>query len=1041
MFNALIDWSVRNRLLVMLLAVTLVVWGTMRAGDSDMDVFPEFAPPQVIVETDAPGLVAQEVEALVSHPLETAINGTPGVTLVKSVSQAGVSLITVTFQYGSDIYTARQLISEKVQSASSRLPKLANLPQLLPIMSAVGDILKIGMTSDRLSPMQLRTMADWTVRNRVLAVPGVARVYVMGGDVKQFLVLVNPEKLKSFGVNLSQVRVALEKSNVVAPAGYLSEIDKQLPIQVLGRVRHVEDIAESVVETREGVPVLIKHIAKVEVGPAFKYGDAIVNGKPGVELVISRQPGCNTLDVTRRVEAALAEVKKGLPSDVQFVTIFRQANFIERSIENVMVAIATGGILVVLILLIFLSNWRTALISLVAIPLSLLSAILVIKYSGGSVNTMTLGGLAIAVGEVVDDAIVDVENVFRRLRESRLTGRKQPTIAIIVNACREVRSSVVYATFVVALVFVPVFCLSGTEGKIFSPLGYAYVVATLSSLLVALTVTPAMCVLLLSNVRTIASNEPWVVLLVKQAYSMLLSVVLKFPRFVLISSILVFLGTLTLLPSMGQEFLPQFKEDALILAMYGLPGQSLEATTRIGTAVEQKLLQHKEVVAVGQRAGRAELDDDAGAPSFSEFDIQVKESSTRSVASILEDIRKHMDEIPGITYDVGSFIEHRMEDVLSGGTRAQIVIKIFGHDIQELRNLSQRVATELKSARGAVDVRTESLVLLPQVTIKLNRERAARYGISADDLSRNLETAFNGAVVSEVLDGQKLFGLKVWLDESARHNLQELRTLLIDTANGNFVLLEQVADVSITDSPNAVIRENVMRRIVVQANTSGRDVVSVVNEAKAKIARIALPEGYYIVYSGEYAAQQEASQRLLASSLLALIGILVLLRQGLGSWRNTMLVASNLPLATIGGIIAVALTGNVISIGSLIGFISLFGISTRNSLLLVTHINALEERGMAFEQAIQKGCLARVSPVLMTALTAALGMLPLAIMGGSGRELEQPLAVVIIGGLASSTALTLIVIPALFTLYAAPVVRPAESNEVPGIEESMTRLP
>lgn len=1019
MFNFLIGWSANNRLLILALAAGIVVLGIWKMGTANMDVFPEFAPPQIIVETDAPGLVAEEVEALVSTPLESAINGTQGVRLVKSVSQAGISLITITFQYGTDIYTARQLINERIAVASPRLPRTVNHPQMLPVMSAVGDILKIGMLSERVSAMELRTIADWSVRTRLLSVPGVARVYVTGGDVKQFLVLVNPEKLKSFEVTLDQVRVALEKCNFVAPAGFLNTADKQLPIQVYGRIEDLGDLGNSVVVNRKGVPVLIKHVARVEVGAATKVGDAIINGRPGVELVVSRQPGCNTLEVTRRVEEALAEIRRGLPEGIEFITIFRQASFIERSVDNVTTAIATGGLLVVLILLVFLSNWRTAIISLTAIPLSLLSAVTIVNLAGGTINTMTLGGLAIAVGEVVDDAIVDVENVFRRIREHRQSGSTKPLVWVVIDACKEVRSSVVYATFVVALVFLPVFCLEGTEGKIFGPLGYAYVLATLSSLLVALTVTPALCLLLLGSPRSVGEREPPVVSLAKGVYDMFLSAVLRHPRIVVVSAIATFAASLTLLPNMGQEFLPEFKEDAVILSMYGLPGQSLEATTRIGAAVEKKLLQHTDVFAVGQRAGRAELDDDAGAPSFSEFDIQLRETK-RPLSAILFDIRHHLDEIPGITYDVGSFIQHRMEDVLSGGTRAQIAIKIFGPDMTVLRNLAERVTQSLKSVRGAVDVRSEPLVLLPQVSIHVKRQMAARYGITAADLSRNLETAFNGSVVSQVLDGQKLFGLKIWLDESARHNLEGIRNLLVDTNNGNMVPLKQVADVSIAQSPNAVIRENVTRRIVVQANTAGRDMVSVVNDARERISKMVLPNGYYIVYSGEYAAQRDASRRLLASSMLSLLAILLLLRQGLRSWRNTLLVASNLPLATIGGVIAVALTGNVLSIGSLIGFISLFGISTRNSLLLVAHINDLESAGLPMTDAIRVGSLDRVSPVLMTAMAAAMGMLPLAVMGGSGRELEQPLAVVIVGGLVTSTALTLLVIPALFKLFAVP---------------------
>jgi CzcA family heavy metal efflux pump len=1016
MFNWLIDWSSRNRLFVLTIAFVMVVMGGAKAADSDMDVLPEFAPPQVVVETDSPGMVAQEVETLVSYPLETAINGTPGVTQVRSVSQNGVSIVTVVFAYGTDIYRARQLVNEKIQLVLPRLPQGTTPPTMLPVMSAIGDVMKIGMTSDHISLMELRTLADWVVRNRLLAVPGVARVYVIGGDQKQFQVIVDPKALRSFNVTLRDVRRAVENANVVSPAGAMVTDDKQFPIRAYGRTQDVDDVANSVVTTRQGVPVLLKHIARVEIAPAFKIGDAMINGKPGVELVISRQPWCNTLDVTRRVEGALAEIKHGLPADIELTMLFRQANFIEQSIGNVLSAIALGGLLVVAILLLFLVNWRTAVISLTAIPLSLLSAILLIKACGGSVNTMTLGGLAIAVGEVVDDAIVDVENVYRRLRENKLRGNPKSALRVIAEACKEVRSSVVYATFIVALVFLPVFFLAGTEGKIFSPLGYSYVIATLSSLLVALTVTPAMCVLLLSNAKNVGMQESRVLRTLKSAYASLLERVLRYPRMVLGLAVVMFIAALSLLPTMGQEFLPRFEEENLIVAVSGFPGQSLAATTRMGAAIEKKLMDHANIAAVGQRAGRAELDDDAGGPNWSEFDLQLK-SSHHPLASVIADVRSHFDELPGISYDVGSFIQHRMEDVLSGGTRAQIAIKIFGGDLPTLRHLAGNVAKELKGVQGAVDVRVEPLVLVPEVAVKIDRVKASRYGVTAEALSSNLQTAFNGVVVSQVLDGDKLFGLKVWLDEKSRGNIDEIRRLLIDTPEGSVIPLYELADVTMEDTPNAVVRENVARRIVVQANTAGRDVVGVVNDARKKLDKLPLPQGYYIVYSGEYAAQQDAAQRLLVASLGALVGILILLRLGLHTWRSTLLVASNLPLATVGGIVAVAMCGNVLSIGSLIGFISLFGVSTRNSLLLVTHIAALEDRGLSSREAIFHGALDRLGPVLMTAATAALGMLPLAIWGGSGRELEQPLAAVIVGGLVSSTALTLVVIPALFILF------------------------
>jgi nickel/cobalt tolerance cation efflux system protein len=1026
MLNYLIEWSLRNRFIVVLAALLLAVFGSMACMHTSLDVLPEFAPPQIILQTEAPGMVAEEVETLVSLPLESVLNGTPGVTLVKSISMPGISNITVIFNYGEDIYRARQMVNERIQVVMSRLPQSTGPPTMLPVMSVVGDVLKIGITSDKTTPMELRTLADWDIRNRILSVSGVSRVLVMGGDQKQYQVLVRPEKLKALNVTLGQVQAAVEQANVAAPGGFLVTPDQQLSIRGMSRTTTVDELANSVITTREGVPVLLKHVANVQIGSAFKYGDAVVNGKPGVEMIVSKQPWVDTLDVTRRVEAALDQVRTTLPPDIHVFYIFRQADFIERSIGNMVQAIVTGGVLVVLILLIFLLNWRTSLISLTAIPLSLLSAVLFIKSSGGSINAMTLGGLAIAVGEVVDDAIVDVENVYRRLRENRLRSDPKPILLAVYDACREVRSSVVYATFIVAMVFLPVFTLPGVEGRIFTPLGVSYIVATLSSLLVALTVTPALCMYLLGSAKNISEHEPRTVQNSKRMYSGTLRNVLAHPGKIFGAALVAFIASLSLLPFMGQAFLPEFKENNLIIAATGLPGQSLEATTRMGIAIERKLLEHKEVIAVGQRAGRAELDDDAGGPNFSEFDVKLTDN--RSLSVLLADIRRHLQELPGVAFDIGSFISHRMDDVLSGGTRADIVIKIFGPDLGELRKLAVQVSTILKTVPGAVDVRPEAQLLAPEIRVKIDRAAASRFGLTSYELSQAMETAFNGRVVSQVVDGQKVFGLKVWLDEQYRHNLEQIRNTLIDTPTGARIPLAELASIQEIEGPNAIIRENVARRIVVQGNVSGRDIVSIVREAQQKITnQVVLPQGYYVEYSGQYEAQRVASQRLAMMSMLAFLGILVLLHKGLSSWKLTFLVLSNVPLAAIGGIIAVAISGNVISIGSLIGFISLFGISTRNSILLVGHINDLLQTGVPFDDAIFRGSLDRLAPVLMTATTTALGMLPLAVLGGPGRELEQPLAVVIIGGLVSSTILTLIVIPALFKLFLRPPkVGPAE---------------
>ncbi|MBX9693886.1 MAG: efflux RND transporter permease subunit, partial [Cyanobacteria bacterium] len=736
------------------------------------------------------------------------------------------------------------------------------------------------------------------------------------------------------------------------------------------------------------------------------------------------QPGVDVVALNERLEAAIAELKAVLPPDVRVVEVFNQANFIKRSINNVLEAIAIGGFLVVVILCIFLLNWRTSIISLTAIPFSLVAALTAIKLTGGTINTMTLGGLAIAVGEIVDDAIVDVENVFRRLRENKLSEDPKPGYMVVYDACVEVRSSVVYATFIVALVFVPVLTMPGVTGHIFSPLGFSYVVAILSSLLVALTITPAMCVYFLSRDGQLPSREPWTVTKVKEFYQPALLFVLSKPGLIVTSALVMLVATVTLIPFMGQDFLPQFKEDSLIVTAIGRAGQNLEATTRMGANFERTLMERPDVKSVAQWAGRAEMDDMSGGPNFSEFDVQLAPTD-EPMERILNDIRYHLNEIPGIMFDVGSFISHRMDEVLSGGTRAQIVVKIFGPDLVVLRTLAGEVEDAMSKVKGTVDVRTEPQVVLKRVSITLDRTDASRYGVTSESFMDSIEASFQGKVVSKVLEGQRLFDLKVWIDAPFRHNIDLIKGTLVDTPSGVRVPLSQIATVELVQGPSVVMRENVTRRIVVQGNTSGRDVVGIVNEIKRVVAKdVKLPEGYYIAYAGQYAAQREATQNLLMVSSLVLLAIIVLLRHGLGSWLLTALVLSNLPMALIGGVVAVALTGNVLSLGSMIGFISLFGISTRNSILLVSHISALRSSAQPLEKAIEAGALDRLSPVLMTALTAACGMLPLAIMGGAGRELEQPMAIVIVGGLVTSTLLTLIVLPALYKLVA---FRPRDS--------------
>jgi len=1028
MLNNLISWSIQNRFLVIVLSLVWAFAGLYLSFRTNVDVFPDFAPPQVVLQIEAPGMVPEEVEALVTLPVEAQLNGMPGLRQIRSNSGVGIASVIAVFDFDTDLYRARQLVAERLQIVAARLPKGVGPPRLFPAMPAIGDVLKIAFVPKTTQLRDLRALADWDIKNRLLAVPGVARVLVIGGEIKEFQVLVDPNRIQTYKVTLADIRRAVETANAISAGGFLVSEDQQFSIQGVGRPKTVDELANSVVAVRDGVPVLLKHIARVQIGNAFKLGDTVISGKSGVYVYITKQPGVNTVEVVHNVEKALDSLRPSIPADVQITYVFNQADFIQKSVTNVLIAIAQGAALVVLVLIIFLLNWRTSIISLTAIPLSILSAVIAIKAFGGSINTMTLGGLAIAVGEVVDDAIIDVENVFRRLRENQASDNPKPVHQVVYQACVEVRSSVVYATFIVALVFLPVFTLTGVEGRIFSPLGLSYITATMASLLVALTVTPAMCMYFLARGKALPHHEPITVAVIQKFYRRVLDQVIRAPFVVLIFSTALFVLTVFLLPGTGQAFLPPFRENSLIITAIARAGQSLDATTRMGKEFELSLLKEPEVLSVVQWAGRAELDDMSAGPNFCEFDVQLKPSD-EPLEPTLKKVREHLERLPGVVADVGSFISHRMDEVLSGGTRAAIAIKIFGPDLPTLAKISKEVKEITKEVPGAVDVRTDPQVIVPRIRISIDREKAARYGVTAQDLMSDIETAFHGQVISQVLEGQRLFSLKLWLEEPFRNNLDLVRKLLIDTPTGARIPVSEIADVNFVDGPNIILREDVSRRIVVQANTSGRDVVSVVDDAKSRIEKsIKLPQGYYIVYAGQYAAQKEAMLTLFTMSSLTLLGILLLLYQGLKSWKLTLLVLTNLPLAMVGGIIAVVLTGNVLSVGSLIGFISLFGISTRNTILLATHINDLMEQGEQFDHAIIHGALDRVAPVLMTAITASLGMLPLAIIGGAGRELEQPLAIVIVGGMVSSTALTLIVIPALFKAFVKPAPRVGESK-------------
>ena len=1023
MLNRIILWSLQNRLVMLILAFLLFAFGVRATLQVPLDVFPEFAPPQVVIQTEAAGLSAEEVEQLVTLPLETQLNGTAELDTIRSSSIVGLSVITCVFQPDTDIFRARQLITEKLQLASTHLPAAAGQPQMTPITSPAGVLLKISLTSDRTSLMDLRTIADWTIRPRLLAVPGIAQVTTFGGEVKQYQVIPDPVKLKDYSVTLAQVVTAARSANENAGAGFFDTSQQSMVIEGEGRVHSLTDLENAILAVKNNVPVHLRDVATVQLGAEYKVGDSSTFGKPSVFLMVTKQPWANTLTATRAAESALDEVKSALPADVVLdSTIFRQADFIERAISNINSAMLQGGILVIIVLVLFLFSWRAGMISFTAIPLSLLVAIIVLHRLGGTINTMTLGGLAIAIGEVVDDAIIDVENVFRRLRENRAREKPEPVLSVIYRASTEVRGSVVYATVIVALVFLPIFALSGLAGRIFAPLGYAYITAILASLFVALTVTPALCYFLLPQVATRAEDTRTTHFL-KRHYRRFLDPVLNRPGAVLAVSVLLLMSAFIAVPFLGGEFLPEFNEGNLIIHMNGLPGTSLEESMRVGSIVQDRLRQVPETLKTAQRSGRTELGEDTFGPNITELDVNLKDSP-RVRDEVLDDVRRHLEGIVGFTFNVMQFISERIEETLTG-TTATVVVKVFGPDLNILQAKGAEVRNVMAGIDGVTDLAIEQQTGVPKVLIQFHRDTMALHGLNSRDVSEAIQTAFFGTKVSEVFEQQRSFDLIVRFDRATASSLDAIRDTLIDTPLGGKIPLGQLADIEIVNAPATINRENAQRRVVVSSNIDG-SLSSIVPEIKRRVAeRVHLPAGYYIAYGGQYEAQTEAFRQILLLGAAAVAGIFLLLFLAFRSLRQAILVMSNLPLALIGGVAAVVIASEgETSVASLVGFVTLFGIATRNGIMLMTHYNHLMiEENMPFgRELVIRGAVERLAPILMTALTAGLGLLPLALsVGRPGRELEQPMAVVIIGGLLTSTFLNMIVLPTLFLKFGREV--------------------
>jgi len=1040
-FDKLIQFSLKNRILVVALAAFVTVYGSFLLTKMPVDVFPDLNRPTVNIMTEAPGLAPEEVEAFVSFPLETVLNGLPGVERVRSSSGVGLSVIYVEFGWGTDIYRNRQLVAEKIALAKEKLPT-GITPVMGPIASIMGEIMLVGLSSPegKVSPMDLRTLAEWTIRPQILTIPGIAQVISIGGGLKQFQILISAEKIKKVQLSLEEVEVKLSLMSKNTTGGFIDLNNKEYLIRNIGSVRSKEDIESSVVGLHFGRPVLVRDIAEVKEGVRVKRGDGSVMANPAVIMSIQKQPGSSTLDLTELVDKRLAELKKSFPDGVELnANLFKQSHFIEASIKNVEEAIRDGVILVFIVLFLFLLNFRTTTITLTAIPLSFLVTIIVFHIFGLSINTMTLGGLAVAIGELVDDAIVDVENVFRRLKENAHLKNPLNPFKVIYLASSEVRNSIVFATIIVVMAFIPLFFLSGIEGRLFIPLGVAYIISILASLVISLTVTPALCSFFLTKGKLIEKEEGGLVRWLKKRDRSLLEKSLNHPKIVMgvVSALLII--AVSIIPFLGNEFLPKFNEGTAVISLQAKPGISLDKSNELGTKAERLILETPEVSSVSRRTGRAELDEHAEGVNSSEIDVDFK-TKGRERQVVLEEIRERLSQIEGVFVNIGQPISHRLDHLLSG-VRAQIAIKIFGPDLAVLRRKAHEVSKSIEGTDGLVDLQVEQQTLIPQVKIQLLRDQAAKLGISLGDLSVLLEKALNGETVGQLIDGQKVFDIFMRFDDGSRANLELIKSAVVKIMpDGTRVRVSDVADVYESTGPNLINRENAQRRIVVSANASGRDIGSLVEELQNKIAaKVDFTDGYFIQYGGQFESQKEASRLILLLGLLSLAGIFLVLFAHFRSSFVAVQIMLNIPMALIGSVFAVLLTGGVLSVASLVAFITLCGIASRNGIMMISHyLHLMKHEGEVFsKEMVIRGSLERLVPVLMTALTAALALIPLALASGQpGKEILQPLAVVILGGLLSSTLLDIFVTPAIFYRFGKKSAEKALADHGISFEEN-----
>jgi CzcA family heavy metal efflux pump len=1022
LLGTIIAFSLNNKLIILTLAVLLMVFGFWTAEKTDIDVFPDLTAPTVVVMTDAGGMASEEVERLITFPIEAAVNGATGVRRVRSTSKQGSSFVWVEFDWGTDVLKARQIVSEKTAMLSGSMPKGVQ-PVLAPQSSVMGEILFVGLQADSTGPMELRTLAEWLIKPAILATGGVSQVTIIGGEYKQYQVLADPQRMKYYGVSLNDLAEACAGISENSAGGVVREYGNEYTLRGIARTYDLEELGNTILKSTKGegrtAGIYLSDIAEIKIGPAVRMGTASLNARQSIILSVSKQPNINTLNVTKNIEKNLADLQKSLPPDVKIdKEVFRQADFIETSVGNVTRALIEGAVFVILILFLFLGSFRTTVISVIAIPLSLLGTVIILYFLGMNINTMSLGGMCIAIGSLVDDAIIDVENVYKRLKQNRLKpeSEQKSVFRIVFDASCEIRSSILNATFIIIVAFIPLFFLSGMEGRMLKPLGIAYIVSLFMSLIVAMTLTPLLCKMMLSKDKYLdkKKKDSWAARISAKYYERSLQGALRHKKSVLISAFALFIVSLALFLTMGRSFLPEFNEGALTISAVCKPGVSLDETDCLGNLAEKELLAIPEVQSTARRTGRGELDEHSQTSNGMEIDVKYL-LDKRSDQAFLAEVRRKLAEIPGLAVTVGQPIGHRIDHMLSG-TRANIAVKLFGSDLNRLFALGNQIQNTISDISGLADVSVEQQTNVPEIQIRANRQLLARYGIAIEDFNRFVRLAFSGEKQTEIFEGQRSFDLILKLTPEYTASMDGIRSALIDTGDGRKIPLEEVADIVSTVGPNSIGRENVQRKIVISVNVAGRDVGSAFEEIQETIAsQIPLPEGYRVEYGGQFESAKNASRTLLFASLLAIGVIFLLLYQEFKNTKLAALILINLPLALIGGILAVFFTSRVVSIPSIIGFITLFGIATRNGILLVSNYQHLSEKGIPLKQLIVQGSTDRLNAILMTAITAGLALLPMVFNGDKpGNEIQSPMAIVILGGLLTSTLLNIYIVPVLY---------------------------